>query len=87
MLASMVTNALLILSVVPFFGDVRDCAPGKSIFTVNSVSLEPPTPLSGQNLTLLLDYTVPDGVVITDGTAEYDITYNYIPFTDRKSVV
>lgn len=81
MIASIVANALFALSTVPFFAAVRDCAPGNSVFEVNSVSLEPPTPVSGQNLTLFLDYTVPDGVLITDGTAEYDITYNYIPFT------
>ncbi len=63
-----------------FFGGVSDCAPGASVFTVNSVSLEPAVPIPGQNVTLTLDYTVPDGVTVTGGETEYDITWNYIPF-------
>jgi hypothetical protein len=30
---------------------------------------------------LTLSYTVPAGVTISEGTAEYDVTVNYIPMT------
>jgi hypothetical protein len=67
-------------ATAPFFGSVRDCAPGSSIFTVNSVSLDPATPVPGQSMTLNLDYTVPYGTTVNGGQVEYAITYNYIPF-------
>jgi len=63
-----------------FYGEVRDCAAGTSVFTVNSVSLNPAAPVPGQNVTLSLDYTVPAGVTVTGGQTEYDITWNFIPF-------
>jgi hypothetical protein len=63
-----------------FFGDVRDCGAGTSLFTVNSVALDPMNPVPGQNVTLSLDYTVPAGITVKGGQTEYDITWNYIPF-------
>ena len=80
MFLSVLTKLAALLSLGPFYGSVQDCAKGSSIFAVESVALEPATPVSGQNVTLLLSYTVPEGTTITDGTAQYDVTYNYIPF-------
>jgi hypothetical protein len=45
------------------------------------MALTPVDPTPGQTATLYLDYTVPEGLTIMDGTAEYDVTYNYIPFS------
>ena len=45
------------------------------------MSIDPAIPVPGAPLTLQLTYEVPDGLTVTDGTAEYDVTYNYIPFT------
>lgn len=67
---------------LPFYGSVKDCAPGKdSILTLNSVNMVPVNPSAGDNVTLYLDYTVPNGLTVTGGQTEYDITYNYIPFS------
>lgn len=61
------------------FSTVEDCGAGSSIFKINSVTLDPPAPTPGQNMTLFLDYTVPDGVSVVGGQAEYDVTWNFIP--------
>lgn len=60
---------------------IRDCAPGTSLFLVNSVSLNPSTPMPGEKVSLDLEYTVPTGYVTTAGQAKYEITYNFIPLT------
>lgn len=59
---------------------VSDCGKSAAVFTVNSVETVPLNPVPGQNMTLMLDYTVPAGTTVTGGQAEYDITWNYIPF-------
>lgn len=58
---------------------VSDCGAGASVFIVNSVDLNPVTPVPGQNMTLTLDYTVPFGTTVTGGQTEYDVTWNFIP--------
>jgi hypothetical protein len=60
---------------------VKDCGGGKTIFTVNSVSLTPSNPLPNDDVTLHLDYTVPNGALITGGDATYSVTYNFIPLS------
>ena len=60
---------------------VKDCSTGKEAFKVNAVTLAPSVPVPGQNVTLHLDYTVPSGMVVTDGLATYATTYNFIPLT------
>ena len=64
----------------PCFGSVSDCGGSSGLFTIDSLDLYPDTPVSGQNVTLFLNYSVPDNITITGGTAEYDVTWNYIPF-------
>ena len=75
-------------SVFAFFGllvglanaTVSDCGAGKSVFTINSQGFGPDPPIVGENATLWIDYTVPDGVTVDAGTAKYSITLNGIPF-------
>lgn len=62
-----------------FAATVKNCAPG-SIFTLNAVSLAPAAPNPGDPVALSLDYTVPEGVTVADGTTTYAITLNFIPF-------
>lgn len=59
---------------------VSDCAAGKSVFQINSQGFGPEPPVAGQNVTLWIDYTVPDGVTVNAGKAKYSVTYNGIPF-------
>ncbi len=59
---------------------VSDCAAGKSVFQINSQGFGPEPPVAGQNVTLWIDYTVPDGVTVNGGQAKYSFTYNGIPF-------
>lgn len=59
---------------------VVDCAPGKTSFTINSQGFSPLPPVVGENATLWIDYTVPNGVTVDSGTAKYSVTLNGIPF-------
>ena len=59
---------------------VVDCASGKSVFIINSQDFQPNPPIVGENATLWIDYTVPDGVSVDAGSAKYSITLNGIPF-------
>jgi hypothetical protein len=68
--------AFLALAVPP---TVRDCGVGKSVFKIHSVSITPSDPSPGDKVALNLDYTVPNGVVITSGQTKYDVTYNFLP--------
>ena len=60
---------------------LKDCGAGKSLFKINSMSLSPVDPMPGDIVTLNLDYTVPDGVVVMDGLTRYDFTYNFLPLS------
>lgn len=76
-----ITSLLTAYAVTsPFFGSVSDCGGTNGLFTIDALSLYPDAPISGQNVTLFMNYSVPDGLTIAGGTAEYDVTWNYIPF-------
>lgn len=60
---------------------VADCGGGKSLFTINTLTLEPAQPVPNQNVSLHLEYSVPAGVTINGGDAKYAVTYNFIPLT------
>jgi len=57
---------------------VTDCSNGKSLLTLTSMSFSPDPTVPGQNSTLLLSLDVP--AEVTNGTATYTTTYNFIPF-------
>ena len=59
---------------------LKDCGAGTSKFTLLDQGFSPDPPAVGDNTTLWFYYQVPDGVTINDGTAEYKITLNGIPF-------
>ena len=58
---------------------VKDCGGGKTLFKVNAVSISPVDPLPNDQVTLHLDYTVPDGLTVVGGQAKYAVVYNFIP--------
>ncbi len=60
-------------------GQVSDCNE-QSIFHINSQDFQPNPPRVGENATLWIDYTVPDGIDIESGTAKYSVSLNGIPF-------
>jgi len=70
-----------ILSLLALCGSVgatvSDCSKGESLFTLTSMSLTPDPPVRGQNSTLRLSMNVPEQV--TNGTATYTVTYNFLP--------
>ena len=68
---------LLILATA--YASVSDCSSGKSLFTLTSMSFSPDPTVPGQNSTLLLSMSVPEEV--TNGTATYSSTYNFLPLT------
>ena len=60
---------------------LKDCGVDTALFTINSMSIVPPFATPGTSSTLNLDYTVPGGTTVTDGTTKYEFTFNGIPFT------
>ena len=60
---------------------LKDCSSGTSIFSVNSMSLDPPNPAPGDRVAFFLDYSVPTSTTVTDGTARYEVNYNFIPLS------
>lgn len=60
---------------------VKDCAGTAGAFTVSALSIEPPSPAPGENITLSYQYIVPQGLVVIGGTSEYSATYNFIPLS------
>ncbi len=60
---------------------VTDCAAGKSVFQINSQGFGPTPPVVGENATLWIDYTVPEGINVDSGTAKYSFSLNGIPFS------
>ena len=74
----LVLLSLLALSVK---ASIVDCAAGKSFYTVNRLAFYPDPPQPNVNVTLELDFTVPDQPIISSGTAVYSMTYNFLPIT------
>ena len=68
----------LLLSLFAVNPTIRDCGV-ETLFTVDSVSLTPLTPVPAENATIHLTYTVPIGYIATDGLVTYSFTYNFIP--------
>jgi len=58
-----------------------DCSKGNSVFNLDAIRLDPDIPRRNENWTLYLDYTVPDSLTVTSGTAVYSLTYNFIPIS------
>lgn len=72
---------ILSLLTFAFAPVVKDCGSPTTLFKINAVSLSPIDPVPGHNVTLHLDYTVPNGLVVTDGQASYTVVYNFMPMT------
>ena len=81
MFQSLILKLVTLISSSIFYATVKDCSLGKSLFILNEASLTPVTPSPGENVTLFIDYTVPPAVTVVGGSAEYDVTYNFIPFS------
>lgn len=59
---------------------VADCGGGSTKFLIQSQGFSPEPPVAGENATLWIYYTVPDGMEVSGGSAKYSYTYNGIPF-------
>jgi hypothetical protein len=75
-----IATALVALLGLTSAATVKDCGAGKSLFTIQALGLTPTNPTPGQDVTLHLEYDVPEGTLITGGTATYAVTLNFIPF-------
>jgi hypothetical protein len=69
----------LLLSLFAAAPVLKPCT--NTLFTLNSLSLDPHVPLPGDKVALIMDYTVPVGYVTTGGTAKYELTYNFLPLS------
>jgi len=81
MLGSLLTAVSVAMATNTFYGAVRDCGAGVSLFHLNRAILDPATPISGKNLTLHIDFTVPDNIIVLGGITRYEVSYNFIPFS------
>jgi hypothetical protein len=50
-------------------------------FKINALGVWPDPAVPNSNFTVSLDYTVPDGIKITEGTTRYSMVYNFIPLS------
>jgi hypothetical protein len=76
----MFAKVLLTLSLLTSVAaSINDCGGGKSMFTVNALGFWPDPAFKNANSTISYDYTVP--TTINSGTAEYSVTYNFIPLS------
>ena len=73
--------AAAVFAVADAATTLKDCGAGTSLFHLDAAKLDPADPAPGAPVDLTLSYTVPAGVTIREGTAEYDVTVNYIPMT------
>ena len=60
---------------------LRDCSSGTSVFKYLTASLTPDPVVRGKDSTLSLSCQIPDGVVVSGGTAQYSFSFNGIPFS------
>ncbi len=71
---------LLSLILLPFaIATISDCGSDGDLAKITYLSQDPVDPKVGDNLTIELDYELSE--VVTKGTATYDVTLNFIPFT------
>ena len=75
------SKVLAFIFVTGVTATVTDCGVGKSLFTINSQGFAPEPPVANQNVTLWIDYTIPDGVNINAGTCKYTLNLNGLPFS------
>ncbi len=82
-IVDMLTRLLIALfAATAVFGanTVKDCSSGTSVFKYGTASLLPDPVVPGENSTLSISLTIPDGVTVADGTAKYSVSLNGIPF-------
>jgi hypothetical protein len=67
--------------------NIKDCGIGTSVFTLNTLGINPANPVGGQNVTMSVEYTVPDGYTVQPdgGKVLYDIAVNYIPLPQTST--
>lgn len=81
MFQSVLAKLALLISSSIYYTTVRDCAVDKSLFHIDEINITPSKPVAGENVTLYVEYTVPESVTVTSGTVEYSVTYNFIPIS------
>jgi len=72
---------LALLFALNVSSQVVDCAAGSTVFKIESQGFEPQPPVPGKDVTLWIDFTVPQGTIVSGGTSKYSITFNGIPFS------
>ena len=60
---------------------VKDCGAGKAAFNIRELSISPTTVNPGDSLRLRMQYEVPQGLIVTGGTANYAVRYSFIPLS------
>ncbi len=60
---------------------ITDCGLTKALFKLNAAGFWPDPAVPNDNSTVSLDYTVPEGTIINEGTVKYTLTYNFIPLS------
>jgi hypothetical protein len=58
---------------------VRNCGSAAALYKITELRLEPTNPAPGQEVTLILSFDAPEGLIVTDGTSTYEASFNFIP--------
>jgi len=61
-------------------GSIQDCSNGLSTFKLTSLALVPESPLPGENVNMIVQFTNP-GPDVNNGSVSTSITYNFLPLT------
>ena len=67
-----------LMALAIYKGTVYDCSPENSIAKIESMELDPISPIPGQNSTLWVAYDLSKEV--TGGFVNYTYSWNFIPF-------
>ena len=67
----------ILLSIVSL--SVKDCGRNQAALRIGELSIRPVNPNPGDKVILRVQYTVPKGMFIENGTANYVTRYGFIP--------
>lgn len=64
---------------------ISDCAPTSSVFQIRSQYFGPDPPVTGQNVTMWIEYAVPSSVTVTGGVSQDAVSLNGLPISTETS--
>jgi hypothetical protein len=78
-------NLLILVPAILAQTQLSDCSKGTSLFTYETATLEPSPVVPGENTSLSISLSIPQGTTIDAGTSTYSINVNGIPLPATKT--